>query len=83
MKFEIRPAANGVVLREDHDLPDTAPDEVVYQEQDGNEIEAFADFLRHLVDHYGPTTSRYSPKRIHITVEPGDKYEPPEGKVEL
>lgn len=33
--------------------------------------------LRHLLDHYGPSTSRYSPKRIYVLVEPGDKYEPP------
>lgn len=77
MKFEIRPASNGVVLRVDHDFPDAEPEEVVYQEQDGNEVEAFADFLRHLDAHYGPSTSRYSEKRIYITVEPGDKFEPP------
>jgi hypothetical protein len=29
---------------------------------------------------YGPATSRYSAKRIHIVVEPGDKYEAPEHK---
>jgi hypothetical protein len=33
------------------------------------EIEAFADFLRLLDEHYGP-----SPKRIYISVEPGDKH---------
>lgn len=77
MKFEIRSARNGVILRVESDEPDAAPEEVVYQERDGDDVEAFADFLRHLVDHYGPTTSRYSPKRIHVTVEPGDKFEPP------
>lgn len=77
MKIELRPVLNGVVLRVDHGIPDAEPEEFVYQEQDGNEIEAFADFLRCLTDHYGPQTSRYSPKRIHITVEPGDKYQPP------
>ena len=25
-------------------------------------------------DEFGPSTSRYSPKRIYIQVEPGDKY---------
>jgi len=76
MKFEIRPAQNGLILRVDHGFgDDDEPEEIVYQEEDGNEIEAFADFLRHLNDHYGPSTSRYSPKRIYVRVEPGDKHE--------
>ena len=74
MKFEIRRVKNGAVLRVDSEGEDS-DEEIVYQEQE-DEIEAFADFLRHLVDHYGPTTSRYSPKKIFIRVEPGDKYEP-------
>lgn len=77
MKFEIRHARNGTVLRVEQDYPDAVPEEVVYQERDGDEVEAFADFLRYLVDQYGPTTSRYSPKRIYVSVEPGDKFEPP------
>ena len=75
MKFEIRRVQNGAVLRVEPEGDDSSV-EIVDQEQEGGEIEAFADFLRHLVDHYGPTTSRYSPKRISIRVEPGDKYEP-------
>lgn len=78
MKFEIRHAANGVILRVENDAPDESDENVVYQEREDDEIEAFAEFLRHLLDHYGPVTSRYSAKRIHIVVEPGDKYEPPE-----
>jgi hypothetical protein len=76
MKFEIRRVQNGVVLRVEPDGEEPG-EEIVYQEQEDGEVEAFADFLRHLVEHYGPTTSRYSPKRISIQVEPGDKYEPP------
>ena len=75
MKFEIRSAQNGVVLKVDHGLDDGESEEIVYQESDGNEIEAFADFLNFLNDHHGPSTSRYSPKRIRITVEPGDKWQ--------
>lgn len=74
MKFEIRPATNGIVLKVDHGEQDEKPEEIVYQESDGNEIEAFADFLRLLNDHYGPSTSRYSSKRILITIQPGDKW---------
>jgi hypothetical protein len=53
--------------------------EVVYQEVEDDEVDAFAEVLRFLLDHYGPMQSRYSAKRITIVVEPGDKYEPPSG----
>lgn len=75
MKFEIRSVKNGVVLRVELDYPDAEVEEIVYQETESADVEAFADFLRFLVDHYGPATSRYSPKRIRILVESGDKYE--------
>jgi hypothetical protein len=81
MKFEIRRVRNGAVLRVEAESAEEGG-EIVYQETDSDEIEAFADFLRHLLDHYGPTTSRYSPKRIRILVEPGDKHEPPEQPAE-
>jgi hypothetical protein len=78
MRFEIRAVHNGAILRVETDGPDgTETEELVYQEIDGGEIEAFAAFLRELNDHYGPSTSRYSPRRIHVIVEPGDKYEEP------
>lgn len=76
MKFEIRRVQNGAVLRVEPEGNDSS-EEIVYQEQEGGEIEAFADFLRHLVDHCGPSTSRYLPKGISILVDPGDKYELP------
>ncbi|MCK5376569.1 MAG: hypothetical protein KAJ97_05775, partial [Acidobacteria bacterium] len=49
--------------------------EVVWQEKHEDEVECFADFLRTLDYEFGPSTSRYSPKRIVVRVEPGDKYE--------
>ena len=50
----------------------------VHQDGDfpGDDVEAFADLLRLIEEQWGPTTSRYSPKRIVIRVEPGDKYDP-------
>lgn len=52
---------------------------IVYQEnyegEENDSVEVFADFLRCINDDYGPSTSRYSPKRIHITVNPGDKFQ--------
>ena len=38
-------------------------------------IECFADFLRVRVEEFGPSTSRFSPKRINIHFEPGDKHD--------
>lgn len=76
MRFEIRNAWNGAILRVEN-RESNGPDEVVYQETEDDEVEAFAEFLRFLIDDYGPMTSRYSPKRIFVVVEPGDKYDPP------
>jgi hypothetical protein len=76
MRFELRCVTNGIVLRVEPDAGDgTEVEEVVYQERDGDEIDAFAEFLWSISENYGPFTSRYSPKRIRIVVEPGDKYE--------
>jgi hypothetical protein len=74
MKFEIRQVRNGAVLRVEANDAE-GPEEIAYQEREDDEIEAFADFLRVVLDHYGPTTSRYSQKRIRVLVEPGDKCE--------
>jgi len=74
MKFEIRHTNNGALLRVEHDYPEGETEEICYQKTEGGEIEAFADFLRFLNDHYSPSTNRYSPKRIHILVKPGDKH---------
>ncbi len=77
MKIEIQNVANGLVLRIEAESPGDEAHEIVYQARDDAEVEAFADCLRYLLEHYGPTTSRYSPKRIRVVVEPGDKYEAP------
>jgi len=71
MKFKMKPAKNGWIL-------ETEDGSIVYQDNDESqedEIERFADFLRVIESEYGPSTSRYSPARINIIVEPGDKYE--------
>jgi hypothetical protein len=78
MKVEIRAVRNGVVLRVEPEQPGDEAEEFVYQETDSDEIEAFADFLRVVLEHCGPPSNRYSPKRIHILVQAGDKYDPPD-----
>ena len=59
MKIEIRRTKNGSILRIEEDGEEVS--EIIYQEMEGADIEAFADLLRYLMDNYGPTTSRYSP----------------------
>lgn len=81
MKFEIRMAENGAILRVDPGEGEPV-EEVVFEDQVEGEIEAFVQFLHHLLDNYGPSTSRYSPKRIRISVEPGDKYTDTEQQAE-
>jgi hypothetical protein len=77
MKAEIRRVRNGVLLRVEPDEGGDGAEEYVYQETEFGGTEAFAEFLRLLLNEYGPASSRYSPQRIHVIVEPGDKYEPP------
>ena len=58
----------------EYDYPEGEVEEIAYQETGDGEIEAFADFLRLLDEHYCSSTSRYSAKRIYICVEHGDKH---------
>lgn len=77
MRFELRSVRNGCILKACHTAEETGRrEELVYQESyaEDDEIERFADFLRIIADNYGPNTSRYSAKRIYITVRPGDKH---------
>lgn len=76
MKFEIKHHKNGWVLTTEDDEEGV----VGVEGNDEDEIDCFARFLREIANSYGPTESRYSPKRIYIRVEPGDKWDPPEGK---
>jgi hypothetical protein len=75
LRCEIRRARNGWILKVEHPSFEAGePDEVVYEEKHDDEVECFADFLRSLNDEFGPSTSRYSPKRIYVQIEPGDKH---------
>ena len=76
MRFEIRHATNGWILKAEVPSSEGVEvNEVVCQEKYDNDIECFADFLRVLDEEFGPSTSRYSPKRLYIRVEPGDKHD--------
>ena len=69
MKFEIKSATNGLILKCMDD-----DNEYVVQQECEDEHEAFADFLRTLTDAYGPIDGRYEAKRIHVIIRPGDKH---------
>ncbi len=76
MHFEIRRVTNGWILKANRPSSySDAESELVCQEDYEDEVECFADFLRTLNEEFGPSMSRYSPKRIYIRVEPGDKFE--------
>ena len=78
MLFEIRRAHNGCLLKViDVDDGSGEHEAIVYQETYDDDIECFADCLRYVEEVYGPSTNRYSQKRIYIHVDSGDKYEPP------
>lgn len=66
--MKMKYALNGLIL-------ECADGDILFQrgEEYEDDIEAFADFLRTINDHYGPTTGRYSKKRIYVTIAPGDK----------
>lgn len=69
MKFTMRRAKNGLILK-------SKDGELLYTESDtdGDDIDRFYDFLYTILEHYGPMTSRHSPKRIYIDIRPGDKW---------
>lgn len=73
MHFEIKRAKNGCIVQCDSDEYPMVFQEI--SEDVLDEVDAWAMFLRELTDCYGPSTSRYSPKRIYVEVKPGDKFE--------
>lgn len=79
IKIEI--VENGWLITDESD-PD-GPRKLVVQRDDDVAInpsqqtmEAFVELLWRVNDLIGPTTSRYSPHRLKISLEPGDKYDP-------
>jgi len=74
LRFEIKEVSNGILVEAKylHD-DDATGEQLVCQSIEDNEIEAFAAFLRLLDENYGPMSSRYSDRRIYITVAAGDK----------
>ena len=75
MEFVFKRVKNGILVRVRSGVDEG--EELVFEERygsdEGAEVEAFADFLRLIDEYYGPSTSRYSAKRIYVRVGPGDK----------
>lgn len=80
--IKIEMTGNGWILKDDSD-PDM-PKKMVFEDigrgspinPDKVTMEAFTRLLWSINDLIGPTTSRYSKHRLHISLKKGDKYEP-------
>ena len=70
MKFEMTNALNGWVLK----CEDSDSETMIVGAETEDEIECFRDFLTAIDENYGPTTSKYSPKRIRILCLPGNSF---------
>lgn len=77
-EFKIRYVKNGLVIEVRDNYNEEESEEVVYADENADDLEGWAVFLRALTDYYGPQTSRYSPKRVAVRLIPGDKYDGPE-----
>lgn len=79
MKLTIETAANGWIIRKEPDELDDRSELYVFSytgsPHEVDEVNSFSDFLWQLNELIGPTTSRYSPARIHVQVKPGDKHD--------
>lgn len=80
MKLSIEKTDNGYLMEYDSEYADGAPrvSKRVFQENDDDgelaEVNAMACALRTIDELIGPSTSRYSPGRVYVKVEPGDKH---------
>lgn len=78
MKIEIQTAQNGWLI----EVLEPEDERRLYvfsedEETEASTAQAFVQVLHTLKDLIGPSESRYSEHRVRITIEPGDKWEPP------
>lgn len=71
MKFELKFAKNGWIL--EYEVDGEMEKWVMNEGED--EVGAFANMLHIVTEQLGPSTGRYSRKRIYINCFPGDKNE--------
>lgn len=79
--IKIETVENGWIITDETD-PD-GPRKVVVESNEATRInpsketmEAFCGLLWRVNELIGPSTSRYSPHRLNISLEPGDKHDP-------
>jgi len=73
VKCELKFARNGWIL--EYEVNGELQQYVM--EEGADEVDAFKNFLQIVDEQLGPTSSRYSEKRIYINAFPGDKCEVP------
>lgn len=74
--LKISTCVNGFIA--EYQLDGVGPAKIVFEFDDieeDSEVRAFARLLKFIDAQIGPTTTRYSSARIHISVRPGDKCE--------
>jgi hypothetical protein len=72
--LDIERAQNGWVLSYYDEETDKFKKIIFQDDGDCDKHEAFADLLRVIDELLGPADSRHSPKRVIVSVEPGDKH---------
>lgn len=71
--YKINKVKNGYTITRQYDNEEEY--EVVVGLDSDDEVDGFAEFLNTINNEFGPSTSRYSSKRIRVIVLPGDKFE--------
>lgn len=70
MKCEIKRVKNGWIFT----YQDPENDEIIVGEETDDEAECFVSFLRTINEYFGPSSSKYSVKRVRILAMPGSDY---------
>lgn len=76
MKLVIETARNGYVIR---DQNDGSEPEVLTTIGENDPVDATSVLLGEVLELIGHIGSRYDERRVRVTIEPGDKWQPLEG----
>jgi hypothetical protein len=73
--IKISTALNGWIVECKYDVDVSRVFVFSHSDSIKSEVEAFVEMLWQVNDFIGPSTSRYSPERVSISVKAGDNYE--------
>ena len=73
-RLKFRLAKNGYVVS----FKECGETQYIVGVESNDEVDGFIDFLREVEDRFGPTSSKYSPKRVAMLWVPGNDFEPHE-----